>query len=356
MNVTSSLDTQDIYQRYDPTNMLARIAGLPDQCQEAWDRASALRLPASYTQADRIVFLGMGGSAIGGDLVAGLAQLHGSAPVTVQRDFSAPLGVGPSTLVIASSYSGNTEETLAMYRQARERKAMLVAMTSGGTLTSMAGTHRTPVYAVPYKGEPRSALGHSIFASLALLCRLGLLPYTNEDVAAAIQVAKELAEGLSPAIPTAQNLGKSLAEELCGKLPIVYGGGFLTGVARRWKTQLNENSKSWAFYEEIPEAAHNAVEGYSLPQAIAGSAYVVLLHSYLFHNRLSARYTALEDLLQEHGVPCRQIDAAGDTPLAHLLTSVLLGDHVSYYLALLNGVNPASNEAIDHLKAKLARE
>ncbi|MBI4198761.1 MAG: bifunctional phosphoglucose/phosphomannose isomerase [Chloroflexi bacterium] len=350
------LDTPEVYQQHDPTNMVERIASLPDQCQKAWEQACAVQLPPSYASVDSLVFLGVGGSAIGGDLVAGLVQLEGHLPATVLRDYHVPAWVGPRTLAITSSYSGNTEETLTMYRQARERKASLAVVTGGGLLMDMAEAHEVPLFKVTYQGEARSAIGYSFMAPLALLCQLGLLPYRQGDVAEAIVLLRQLAEGLSPPVPAVQNLAKSIALAMHGKLPVVYGAGFLVGAARRWKTQLNENSKSWAFYEELPELAHNSVEGYALPTGTSLGAYVTLLHSSLLHPRVSAKYQAVEEVLVEQSVAYRQIDAVGETPLAHLLSSIMLGDFVSYYLAMLNGVDPSSQQVIDQLKRRLARE
>ncbi|MBI4340298.1 MAG: bifunctional phosphoglucose/phosphomannose isomerase [Chloroflexi bacterium] len=350
------LDTPEVYHRYDPTHMLGRIASLPDQCQQAWERGRAFRFPSRYARVDSVVFLGVGGSAIGGDLVAGMAQLENRLPVTVLRDYSVPSWVGPSTLAIASSYSGNTEETLSMYQQARERKACLAVVTGGGRLLALAQEQGVPLFRVSYQGEARSAIGYSFAAPLALLSQLGLLPHQNGEVMDAAQLLRELAEGLSPVVPSAQNLAKAIAVGLQGRLPVVYGAGFLSGVARRWKTQLNENSKVWAFYEELPEAGHNSVEGFALPQGAKDAAYVVLLHSYLLHRRVSAKYAAVEDLLMQQGVAYRQLDGVGDSALAHLLSSVLLGDYVSYYLAILNGVDPASQDVIDQLKRRLTGE
>lgn len=352
----SLLDTPEVYQRHDPTNMVGRIASLPDQCRLAWERGCAFRFPPSYASVDSVIFLGVGGSAIGGDLVAGLAQLEDHLPATVLRDFHVPTWVGPHTLAIASSYSGNTEETLAMYRQARERKAPLAVVTGGGPLMEMAKAHGVPLFNVTYQGEARSAIGYSFMAPLALLCQVGLLPYRQKDVAEAIELLRQLAEGLSPSVPAVQNLAKSIAIAMHGKLPVVYGAGFLAGAARRWKTQLNENSKSWAFYEELPELAHNSVEGYTLPKETRRGAYVTLLHSYLLHPRVSAKYQVVEEVLVEQGVAYRQIDAVGETPLAHLLSSVMLGDYVSYYLAMLNGVDPSPTPTLEQIKKRLAQE
>lgn len=350
------LDTREPYQRYDPSHMLERIAALPDQCQAAWEQASVSHFPASYADVTSVVFLGVGGSAIGGDLVAGLAQQEDRLPVTVLRGYRVPSWVNSSSLVVASSYSGNTEETISMFREARERKAPLAVVAGGGDLMKMAKAQGVPVFTIDYKGEARSAMGYSFMAPLALLCQLGLMPYGNREATEAIGLLRSMAEGLSPSVPATQNLAKSIAVAMQGKLPIVYGASFLTAGARRWKTQLNENSKSLAFYEELPELAHNSVEGYALPAAFKGATYVVLLHSSLLHHRISAKYQAVEEVLAQQGVPHQQVDAVGETPLAHLLTSIMLGDYVSYYLAILNEVNPASQDTIDLLKQRLAQE
>ncbi|MBI4312148.1 MAG: bifunctional phosphoglucose/phosphomannose isomerase [Chloroflexi bacterium] len=355
-SLNHTLDSRNTYERHDPSNMLGRIASLPDQCWDAWEQACAFRLPPNYAGAERVVFLGVGGSAIGGDLVVGLSQHNDRLPVTVLRDFRLPSWVGPSALVVASSYSGNTEETLELYRQARERGACLAVVTGGGRLLAAAQADGAPAFHIQYRGEARSAMGYSFMAPLALLCRLGLLPYTRDDVAGAVKLLQSLSEGLSPDVPAAQNLAKSIALAIGDGLPVVYGAGFLTGAARRWKTQLNENSKSWAFYEELPELAHNSVEGFALPAATRDSVYVVLLHSHLLNPRISARYEGVEEILAQQGVAHRQIDAVGGSELAHLLSSVMLGDYVSYYLAMLHGVNPASQDMIDHLKKRLAQE
>ncbi|MCZ6891638.1 MAG: bifunctional phosphoglucose/phosphomannose isomerase, partial [Chloroflexi bacterium] len=159
---------------------------------------------------------------------------------------------------------------------------------------------------------------------------------------------------LGPEAPRVQNLAKTVATAMHGRLPVVYGAEFLNGVAHRWKTQLNENSKVWAFFESLPELDHNAVVGYSLPAEVSERAYVVLLHSHLLHQRTSLRYQVTEELLLREGVAHRQLDGVGDTPLAHLLTTVMLGDFVSYYLGILNRVDPVPVPPIDYLKERLA--
>ena len=348
------LDQPEVYARLDPSRLRERIAGLPDQCWQAWQEGFAFRLPDAYAEAQTVAILGMGGSAIGGDLIAGLAPLESGPPVTVCRDIRLPGWIGEKTLAIVSSYSGNTEETIAMYRQARERGACLVAIAGGGALAQLAQQDDVPLFTVTYRGEPRSALGYGFAVPLAFLCKLGLLMGKGNELADAVQTLRGLAVAMAHEVPQAQNPAKTMAASLHGRLPVVYGAGFLGAAARRWKTQLNENSKVWAFSEELPELGHNAVEGYALPRQVKEQAFVVLLHSHLLHQRVSLRYQVIEEMLAQNGIPYRQLEGTGDTPLAHLLSTVMLGDYVSYYLAMLNQVDPASMPAIEHLKERLS--
>ncbi len=352
----TSLDQPDTYSRHDPSGMHNRIAGLPDQCWRAWQECMAFHLPTHFQKVKAVAVLGMGGSAIGGDLVAGLASLEDGLPVTVVRSYDIPTWVGPGTLAIVCSYSGDTEETLSMYRQARKRGACVVAATRGGTLARLAQEDDTPLFRVEYQGEPRSALGYSFLVPLAILCKLGLLQDKTKDVAEAVQVLREATVAWSFKVPASLNLAKTVAGAMNGRLPVIYGAGFLAGAARRWKTQLNENSKVWAFWEELSELNHNAIEGYTLPKETNEQAFVVLLYSPMLHPRVSLRYAATEELLGRSGVSYRRLEGIGQSPLAHLLNTIMLGDYVSYYLAMLNQVDPALSPAIDLLKGRLAAQ
>lgn len=350
----TTLDQPEVYLQFDPSRLRERIAGLPDQYQQAWEEGLAMELPKAYAGAQAVVLLGMGGSAIGGDLVAGLAELEEAPPIHVVRDYTIPSWVGPKTLVIASSYSGNTEETLSAYQQALKRGLFLMAMTSGGVLAQEAANSRRPLFIISYQGEPRSALGYSFMVPLAVTCRLGLLKDKATEVSATTQLLRELASAFSPEVPEAQNLAKTIARAMHGRIPVMYGAGFLTAVARRWKTQLNENGKVWAFHEQLPELDHNAVAGYSSPVEARERVYVMLLYSHLLHSRTSLRYQVTQEFLLREEIAHRQVDGIGETPLAHLLTTGFLGDYVSYYLAILNQVDPANVSRIESLKERLA--
>ena len=348
------LDRQETYARLDPSGLGGRIAGLPEQCKQAWEQASGLDLPAKYSKVSHIVVIGMGGSAIGGDLLAGLLELEDAPPVQVIRGYQLPSWIGSNTLVLASSYSGNTEETLSAYREARLRGACLVAMTSGGILAKEAAANETPLLHIGYQGEPRSAVGYSFLGPLAILCSLRLIEDATLPLRKALEQLQGFSETLGSAVTRERNLAKRLASANFGRFPVVYGAGFLTAAARRWKTQLNENGKVWASYEPLPEVHHNAVLGYSKPTELRGRMHVTLLHSDLIHPRVSLRYQITREILSREGVDYMQVDGVGGTPLAHLLSTVLLGDYASYYLGILNGMDPVQATTIEELKKRLA--
>ncbi len=350
------LDDSEARRGLDPQGMLEAIAELPEQCRQAWTAARSLELPADYSQIDRIVVLGMGGSAIAGDMLRAVLQRQSAIPVFNVRQYELPSYVDERSLVIASSFSGNTEETLSAFDQALTGPAKKFAVTGGGRLLTTARAHGLPVFTYEYQGQPRAALGWSLMPLLAIVHRLRLLPDLERDVEEALAVMADLRGRIGAEVPATDNPAKQTALRLHGRLPVIYGAAPLTAAARRWKTQLNENSKVWSFYEVLPEANHNAILGYALPPAIAAGTTAVFLQSNLMHPRVRLRYGFTRRALEEAGVETLVLDARGVGALAHILSTVLLGDYVSYYLALLNGVDPVPTRAIDDLKAWLAQQ
>jgi glucose/mannose-6-phosphate isomerase len=333
--------------------MRDRLRGLGPQCLAAFQEASRLALPPAYQDVRQVVVSGMGGSAVGGDLLGGLAHQQGTpVPIGAWRDSRLPAWVGPQTLVIASSYSGDTRETLLAFEDALHKGARLVALTSGGRLGALARHHRVPLLEVPYRGEPRTALGYSFVAPLALLSGLGLFPDCSAALQEAAKLLEQMAAELGEEIPERANPAKALARRLWGRLPVVYGGGFLAGVARRWKTELNENAKTWALAEALPEAVHNSVQAFSLPTALRRHVTVVFLRPRLLPAELQAQYGPVRELLAQAGIPTLEVECRGGSPLAHLLTAAYVGSWTSYYLALLYRRDPSPTPAIAALKAR----
>ncbi|MGQ9572641.1 MAG: bifunctional phosphoglucose/phosphomannose isomerase [Dehalococcoidia bacterium] len=351
----SVLDDLSTYQRIDPEGMLACIRDLPRQCRAAWQDAQALTLPDDYWDIDKVVILGMGGSAIAGDFLRSLVALESPVPVFNHRGYELPLFVDGKTLLIACSYSGNTEETLSAFETGLGTGAKKVVITTGGKLLGTAGAHGIPAFVFYYESEPRAALGYGIMPLLAIAQKVGIVADKGEAVDEAIAVMEGLAARINETVPLADNPAKQLAQKLHERLAVVYGAGILTEVARRWKCQLNESSKVWCFFEELPEANHNALVGYGLPKEIAARAVVVFLRAASLHPRILLRYELTQAALEEVGVEHATVDAEGNSPLAQMMSAVLFGDWVSLYLAILYGVAPAPTAPIDKLKEQLAR-
>ncbi len=351
-----NLDDPRLYQQFDPGGMLARLHEMPQLCRQAWQMAMRFDLPQGYSGVNKVVILGMGGSAIGGDLVSSLALSEARLPIFVHRDYNLPAFVDAETLVIASSYSGMTEEPLSSFAQALETGAKKLVITTGGRLRSMAEARNVPVFGFDYKAQPRAALAFSFLPVLGFLQRLGFLSDKSSDVAETVQALQELAQKIKEDVSLSHNPAKQLAQRLYGHLPVIYGAGILSEVAHRWKTQLNENSKAWAFYEVFPELNHNAVVGYQFPPELADKIMVVLLRSTSLRRRLQLRYRVTCQLLDQAKVGYQVVDGDGTSLLSQMMGLVLFGDYTSCYLAILYKIDPSPVKAVGYLKEQLAKE
>ncbi len=357
-----NLDDPGIYNQLDPANTLAQLHGLPQQCRAAWHKATDFELPLDFSDIDKVVILGMGGSAIGGDLVRSLPSPAGKPTVFVHRDYDLPAFVDDRTLVIASSYSGNTEETLSGFSWALERSCKKLVITTGGKLKTLAENAKAPLFIIDHISQPRAALGYSFIPLIAFLQKLGffedtqldLVEDTTGEVEAMIQNLETLLWELKEATPTSSNPAKQLATNLHGKIAVIYGAGTLSEVAHRWKTQINENSKAWAFHETFPELNHNAVVGYQFPSELAPKIYVVMLRCPSLHPRTLIRYQVTGELLEQNGISHQIIDSQGGSELSQMMSLIFLGDWVSYYLAILYQIDPTPVDAIDYLKQRLS--
>ncbi len=347
------LDVPSTYERGDPSRMIDQIREMDRQVQDAWRIVQHADLPASFRDCQAVVVLGMGGSAIGGDLVRVLGARNASVPILVSREYDLPGFVGPNSLVIASSYSGSTEETLSATEEALTRKARVVAVTTDGRPATMGEERGFPVVRFHYPAQPRSALGYSLVLILGMLVKLGYLPERVMPLDDMVHVVRDQVARLDTGVPISQNPAKQLARALLGRIPVVYGGGVTAEVARRWKGQFNENSKTWAFFEQFPELDHNAIMGYEFPKGMAQKIMVLMLRSDLSHPRVNLRYDITGEILQKRGVEYRVIQAVGNSELSHVASLVVYGDYVSYYLAILAGTDPTSIEAINYLKGRL---
>ncbi|MBN1863221.1 MAG: bifunctional phosphoglucose/phosphomannose isomerase [Dehalococcoidales bacterium] len=348
------LDDPQVFKRYDPEGMLSHLHHLPQLCRQVWQMTLDFELPPDYGDIDKVLVLGMGGSAIGGDLAASLARAEARLPIIVSRGYELPAFTDAKTLVIASSYSGNTEETMTSFERALKTEAKKLAITTGGKLKAIAQEKGVPVFSFDYQAPPRAALPFSLLPILCFLGRLGLISDKSAALAETVSVLEGLSSRIDETVAYSENPAKKLAGRLHNRLPVVYGAGITAEVARRWKTQINENSKAWAFHEVFPELNHNAVVGYQLPEKLAASIVVVMLRSALLTERIQLRYRVTAKLLERTGVGYQTVDGEGESPLSQMMSLVLFGDYVSYYLALLYQTDPSPVTAIDFLKQQLA--
>jgi len=353
----SSVNLDDLSQlkQHDVDDMLGLTLGLPEQLRKAHELASAVKLPDDYAQVRNIIATGMGGSGIGGALTAKLFEDELKVPMAFNRDYTLPAYVGSETLVIAASYSGNTEETLTAANIALERGAKVFCITSGGALGELAEAKGLPWVQVPTGLAPRAASGYMLVPSIMALVKLGLIPSQEEAFAELFELTEALREDLQPEVKFAENPAKQLADQLCGHIPLIYGEiGYLGLVAERWKTQLNENSKMLAYSNVLPELNHNEVVGWTLPDELAEVFSVVFLRDKDANVRYQLRAEVTKQLIVRKGCHLEEVWTRGHSKLAKLFSVSYFGDFVSVYLAALYEVDPGSIDNIKLLKAKLA--
>jgi glucose/mannose-6-phosphate isomerase len=349
------LDDASARARLDKSNLISSIEGLPQQCEEAWSAAWAFDWRVDAANVANLVVLGMGGSAIAGDILRSLAAPHGGMAVASVRGYEVPAYVGPDTLVVACSHSGNTDETVSALQGALARGAQAAVITTGGRLAGIAQERGLPAFVYTFDGQPRCALGYQLMALLALGQRAGLLPDQASALGEALTLMRRQREFVSSSAAYAANTAKQLAVRLHGRVPVIVGTGVLADAAHRWKTQVNENGKSWAFWDELPEMDHNTVVGLGLPDALTPLLRVLFLLPMPVERRAEVRYEATAAELDRAGVAHERIDVQGASSLAGVLSAVYFGDFVSYYLGLLNGIDPTPIDPIARIKDQLAK-
>jgi glucose/mannose-6-phosphate isomerase len=356
-NTTSALDDAAVIARRDPGGMLHHIAEFPSQLRTGWSLTRKLSLPESHRSAPAVAVLGMGGSAICGDLVRSIFSDRLRVPVTTLRDYELPAWVDERTFVVAVSHSGTTEETVSSLSAALSRKANVAVITTGGALGEVAARVQLPLLKYPDQTPPRAALGYTLAMLTGMLERARMVEVGDGEVDAAVAALGVVIRNCGPDQPTESNPAKQLAWALLDRVPVIEAAGFLAPVAYRWKTQLNENSKSFGAVETLPEATHNAVVGYDNPDVLHDHTFVVFLASSSDHPRNSLRATLSSELLTSVGITYQVVPVGGEGRLAQACAAIVLGDYVSTYLALLYGVDPMPVDAIAHVKRRLsARE
>jgi glucose/mannose-6-phosphate isomerase len=349
-----NLDDVSKFEGIDTQNMLAEVNALPEQLSRAYQLGLSQSLPA-WDGVGNLLITGMGGSAIGADLLAAYVADSCPVPLFVLRDYGLPAWAkGPETLVIGSSHSGNTEETLSSFEEALQRGCRCLAITTGGKLADLAARENAPTWKFQHAGQPRAAVGYSFGLLLALLVRLGFVTDPAPELEKAVAAMRQQQESLKAEVPAVHNPAKRIAGQLMGRWVTVLGSGILAPVARRWKGQVSEVAKAWAQFEFLPEADHNTLAGVVNPEERIAQMIVLFLRSSLEHprNQLRIELTRKEFMLE--GLNTDFIDARGDSPLAHIWTTLHFGDYTTYYLAMAYGADPTPIAALENLKREMS--
>jgi glucose/mannose-6-phosphate isomerase len=324
MKIKMTLDSQ---------NILQVIRDFPKQCREA------LNLPQGISVSEdvsNIIVTGMGGSAMGGDLLK-IYMKNTNIPVYVNRDYKVPNFVNENSLVFAVSYSGNTEETLSAFNDAKEKNAKIIGITSGGKLADEC----EKVVKIPSGLQPRAALGYLFFPMLGILHNTNLVRVKNDELNEMIGILKQTDKF--------NDIGEELSKKLKDKIPIIYASEALGSIAMRWKTQINENAKMPAFYNVFSEMNHNEIAGY---KGMDRKFAVVMIRDKHDNERIKKRMDVCKEIMEVYA-DVEEIHTEGESLLARMFSAIYLGDFVSYYLAMWNRSDPGPVEIIEDMKKKL---
>lgn len=349
---------KDSIGQIDKSGMFKFLLDFPAQLIRAQKLVQEVRVSFKKSRIKKVVFSGVGGSSAGADLVSAYLYSQIKIPVSVFREYDLPAYVDKSTLVFTLSYSGNTEEVLSAYAQAKEKKALIVAVSSGGKLKERALKDNTVFIEIPKGIPPRCALGYLSIIPLCILLKLGLVKDSGFSLK---RTAKSL-EGLRDSvlidrIGPKDNIAKACALRLLNKAVIIYSGAAHFNIcATRLKNQINENAKALSWSNFFPETNHNEIAGWDKRLSLLKNFTVVFLRDKLMHQRLSKRMDITRGILKKEGVDFIELWSQGRDLLSRIFSLIYIGDFVSYYLAILYRIDPYPVEKIDYLKTELARE
>ena len=357
MAETTNLDDVMALEERDPGGMLAAIEAFSKQCSDALRLGRDVVDIPSTDGLKRIVYVGMGGSAIGGDILRSLLEDAASMPISVYRSYRLPNMLGPDTLAIFTSYSGNTEETLSALDDAIYLGCKVMVLTTGGVLLEKARGYRYPTIVIPGGLQPRAALGYLCLPAAMVLEKMGLVQGFAKVSYETTDFLREKREDWGRLTPTSRNFAKQLAVRLQGKIPVIYGtDGILSVAAYRWKCQFNENAKVPAFNHVLPEMNHNEIVGWYELDDLSKRVEAIFLVEEGDTSRAARRVEITADILQDKVGGVTVIHVGGRTRTERLFSAINLGDFVSGYLALLKGVDPTPVEVITLLKERMTQE
>lgn len=349
--------TKELIDRLDSGKIYESVLSFPKQIEHAAEMAKDFTLPDDYRNVKNVVVAGMGGSALGARLIDSLEYEILKVPMEIVNDYHLPSYVGENTLIIASSYSGTTEETLSGYEEARKQKAKLLTISTGGELADRAKKDGIPSFVFKPmfnpSNQPRLAIGYSTVSLMAIMAKLNLIVLTDEQIKQLIKTAEKSNQQYK--IENADNQAIMLAKRLEGRIPVLIAAEHLFESTHTTKNQISENAKTFSAHFSIPELNHHLMEGLGFPQTNKDTLLFIFYVSDLYHQRIKERFELTRQLVDKVNIPTFVFTVQSATRLKQVFETIQFGNFYSFYLAMVNGVNPAPIPTVDWFKQELKK-
>ncbi len=348
----TTLDDLKQIKKLDKASMVSFISDLPDQILKAYQGAQKIKMPENYKNIKNIVICGMGGSAIGGDLIKIMTENQLTIPLIVNRSWELPSIVNKDSLVFLVSFSGQTKEILNCAKTAIKKRAKISIITGGGELQKIAQKYKLPIFKFQYSGPPRAGLGYLSIPILVILEKLNLINLNNWQISSSVTKLENFNQIFYPKATSEKNIAKYLAYFIFDHLPIIIAPENLGGLARRFKTQMAENSKNFCFFETFPEIFHNSIES-QFPWRLKDEIVFLIFENFNEKSNTNQALRSFQKLLDQEKIDWEGIPSFGDNLFIQIFSLVLLGDWISFYLSILNKIDPTPVTKIQWLKKQM---
>jgi glucose/mannose-6-phosphate isomerase len=354
-----NLDDITKLEEFDTGKMFTSIRNIPDQMEQAWTEVDRLEIPKSYSAIENIVFCGMGGSALGGRIIDSLTTSTIRVPFEIFTEYNLPNYVNNKTLVILSSYSGNTEETINCAHEALNKNALVVGITTGGKLSEFLERNKLPRYLYEPKSnisnQPRMALGYSVASVLKLLSKIGIYDLDNQEFFEICTHARQRINAYDTLVKTDENVAKMLSTGFFHKSVILISSEFLYGVTHAVKNQINENSKTFSALFDIPEINHHLMEGLKFPEKLREITKFLFITSDLYKLRILKIHQITKSVIEKNGFDVLTFKPEGKTKSNQIIDTLIFGSFFAVYLAFLYGIDPIPIPWVDYFKQELSK-
>lgn len=355
-----NLNKQEELEKYDTGKIVSSIRMLPDQLEQAWVEIKLLDVKKECSLSKNVVICGMGGSALGGRIVDSLLNESVRLPIEISTDYSIPKYVNKESLVLITSYSGNTEETLNALSEALQSKASVFIITTGGEMASILRKENLDGYVYDPKanpsGQPRMALGYSIGSTMAILSKCGFLEISDDDIYSLVANIRNIVRDFDSDSNENANTAKSYARKLSNKLPVLISSEHLNGVTHAFKNQLNENSKTFSVAFDLPELNHHLLEGLMFPKKIRETLHFIFINSKKYNTRTQRRYKITQEVVKKNGFDYDEYHFQSNKNLDQIFELLTLSSFVSFYLAYLNETDPSVIPWVEYFKKRLSEK